>query len=233
MAVAFRSLSQYSVYNPGGIGQTGFVKPAGVAADDILIGSFVLNATSDPTVTGWTNPAGWTTLWDQHVTAGGTNFHWIVAWKRAGGSEPSSYVWDFTASATYTDAICLAYSGANTTTAIDASGVGSPTTTTTHTAPSLTATYANDFHVVLACEDHYGSWTPPAGYTERFDDSGFGSTAADKALTASGATGTVAFTSSAAGGGLAGAILLIDATPTGGGPSFQPAWAAGANQVIL
>jgi len=232
---SFRSIQASGFYyNPGGLNAISNAKPSGVVENDILIVSIISDANAP--LTGWTSPAGWTQLWDQYITAGGTSYHWIVEWKRAGASEGSSYTWSWNAGiagSTYADAWIAAYQGVNTTTAVDASGVGSTTTTTTHTAPSLNATYTNDLHVVLACEDNYGSWTPPAGYTERFDNSSYGSTIADKALSASGATGTVAFSSSSSGGGLAGAILLIDTTPAGGGPSFQPAWAGRNNQVIL
>jgi len=234
---SFRSIQAGdAIYNPGGLSSLGCVKPSGVAANDIMIASIILNADPTGAMPGWTSPTGWNQLFDVFISAGGTSYHWIVEWKRATASEPTGYTWTWSAGvagSTYGDMWIAAYQGVNTTTAIDASGYGSQTATTTHTAPSETATYTNDLHVVLACEDNYGSWTPPSGYSERFDNSGYGSTLADKALTASGATGTVSFTSSASGGGLAAAILLIDTTPAGGGPSFQPAWASRNNQVNL
>ena len=220
MAITFVGTGNgYGAYNGSGITERYIDKPGGTADGDIMIATMVINATTDPTIPGWTSPSGWTQLWDEHITAGGTDYHWIVEWKRAGASEPGSYTWSWSSGSgsTYSDGFIVSYSGANTGTVIDGYSTGPATSNTTHTAPSLNPTYTNDMHVAFAAEDNYGNWTPPSGYTERFDSSSWGNTLSDKLLSSSSPTGAISFTSTASGGGMAGSILLIDASPAGGG----------------
>ncbi len=188
--------------------------PASIADDDILIISVLVNY-GGATLTGKSLPSGFTELWNTWQATSGD--HWVVGWKRA-SSESGSYTFAWTADTqyVYADGIIAAYSGANTGTVIDASGASaSATTDTHHVAPSANATYTNDFWIAMACEDNYSA-SALAGFNERFDNTSYSAKLYDKTLSASGATGTADIVMGS-GNGRAGTILLIDATPTGGG----------------
>lgn len=218
MAITFVDISPGdNTYYPAGITSLGCGRPT-VALNDIMLVSFVINSGSSGNIPGWSSPSGWTTLFDQHITAGGTDYHWVVEWKRASSSEPSSYTWTWssTAGATYGDVVMAVYRGCNTGTVIDVTTLGTATSNTSHVAPSVTPTYTNDMLVVIAVEDNYSHWTPASGFTERYDSPylDHGSMFADKLLSSDVATGTATFTSGSSGGGQAASILLIDADPT-------------------
>ncbi len=221
MAIAFRAFQDAHISSPNGTGHNGETgsltinKPTGTVNDDILILSVVINY-GNATLTGRTLPSGFTLLWDTWQSTSGD--HWVVAWKRA-ASEGSNYTiqWTCDTEYVYADGIVAVYSGCNTGTVVDDYGEGSATTTTSHVAPSKTATYTNDMMLALAVEDNYSSSTC-SGFTERADNSStLSAKLYDKALSASGATGTADIVTGSSGSGRAGSILLIDATPTGGG----------------
>jgi hypothetical protein len=117
------------------------------------------------------------------------------------------------------DIIVYVLSGANTTTPIDGSGANATTTTSTsHIAPSVTPTATDSF---LICHANSGSgtnvpsYTPPAGMTEKYDQSTasfMGVTGAILQLSASGATGTKTFTASATAPGVMVSFAVKTAT---------------------
>ena len=139
-------------------------KPAGTAANDILIATVVTDVDELTTA-----PSGWTPLTPSVFSdeTARTSFFW----RRAGGSEGASYIFTWTTSAEYHAAVS-AYSGAITTgNPFDNVVYSTSTTGTTHTA-SATVSYGGNRRIIYAAgltNVGTGDTTPstPGGYTVR------------------------------------------------------------------
>jgi hypothetical protein len=145
-------------------------KPAGTAQDDILIALvYIEHATA--TITA---PSGWALVRDSLQSGpAGFDYRHVTYWKRAGGSEPSSYQWSFSASA-YREAFVIAVQGCATS--------GSPIDVEAATvnanqndapaAPSVTTTVADTLlvGVYTTADGGNAAWSPgSSGMTERVD----------------------------------------------------------------
>jgi hypothetical protein len=225
-APAYRSFVKAEVFtasNVGGNGNTVTLnKPSGVASGDVLIVAMNNIGASRSLVS---TSSGWTLIKEQLVATAPAVGLWVFK-KVAGGSEPSSYNFTFNYDFNGSAGI-VAYSGGS-----DVSIVGNVTTTSGSTspysvvAPSIT-TPDNDSLLVwigtlnVPTPTAAASFTPPSGYTERFEQSTSYNNAAlsmaDKDQATAGASGSATGSASNASGGTANALgLLVAIAPTGG-----------------
>lgn len=167
-------------------------RPSGTTAGDLLI--LVLSKDGSGAVT---TPTGWT-LSNEGACAGDA-CRLGVFWKVAAASEPATYSVSWTGSEQAAGAI-LRYTGADTTTPINAVSAGTGSSDTP-TAPTATTTVANTRVVrIYGADDDDLSATPyPSGHTGRFNIESAGGNgtcsagSADQVQAAAGATGTAAF----------------------------------------
>jgi hypothetical protein len=197
MALAYRSgASAIAGANPTG------TEPAGAALNDILVAFITTNnATSAPT----TSPSGWTDLYNGEINPAFPNdfLGWRVSYIRRGGSAPS-LAW--TTAATYTEVYIAAFSGVDTTTAIDSqSSAGGTGNTAGHNSdpPSTTAVSAAAMAVCggTMWQGSVTTYTAPTGYSVAVTNGAGENTAlAYKLLSASGAENPGAFGGVSSGG---------------------------------
>lgn len=187
MAIAFRS---YAFTTGGGVNPTA-TEPAGAATNDILY------ASANATDAAITLPTGWTQLYSGSQVGGPSNNHtlyWVVGYIRRAGSAPSlQFTYSAGGSVDYYELHLAAYSGVNTTTAIDAvSADGGSGNVDLHQpdASAVVAVAANTIALVTMATwvgADTGGWTPPSGYTLRSDPSaGLAAGIAEKALVSPG-----------------------------------------------
>ena len=162
--------------------------PAGTQAGDVMIATITTRpANSVPTnnnaktVCG---PPGWTLLRDTTNDAGGgtggTGLRLQTYYRVATGGEPASYTWYTQVNNPYLPPATVfvsgagaiaSYSGVDTATPIDIDGGNTTANSYSHTGNSITTTVANTMlfanHTFLSGD----TWTPPAGMTERVDQS--------------------------------------------------------------
>jgi RHS repeat-associated protein len=157
-------------------------KPAGTQPGDVLVAQIAWTATAGvPSVTA---PTGWTLVNNTPNTLSTDSIYWHVA----GGSEPTSYTFTFSAPTEGSGAM-VAYTGADQVNPIDAAMAATDSTTTTHTAPGVTTTGPNDTLLVTISAAGSTTVTPASGMTERWEQA---TTAATGNVTAEGADQTVA-----------------------------------------
>lgn len=171
------------------------VKPAGVAADDILFALLKHNANEDPTA----SPSGWSKIGDAWLSTPSSRF--TLWWKVAGGSEPADYTWTW-ATAARTGGVIVAYrDGFDTADPIDVvSDTGYTTSNTTVRAASMTVAAANS-PIIFFGATHSSStqsFTPPTAPTTLAEDldswgdgARFAREIASAVWTGSGATGAL------------------------------------------
>ena len=184
-----------------------FGKPAGVAAGDLMLASFITRQS----VAVDAVPAGWQLL----LTEGEMRIYH----KTAGVSEPSGSSWGLSQAQRWAGGI-TAYRGVDPTSPIDA--FGSQTSSgTSVTAPSITTTLDDARLLAIFARQSRSAISQPAGMAERWDvaDTGIGgdnagvaSEAADEAGGTAGSTGQRIAASS---GNQAGHGALIALSPAG------------------
>jgi MSHA biogenesis protein MshQ len=175
--IAFRAATNTSVTS----GTTITINvPAGTTLNDVLIASIAFrpcSSTDNANCTkSLTAPSGWTQVdaIDQK-TGGGTGGYGMrlyVYRHVAGLVEPASYTWNFAGSPALTGAVggMLGFSGVDTTSPIIANGTGTNGTSQNVSAPSVNAGgVSNAWLVTTHASLSSGTWTPPAGMTERVD----------------------------------------------------------------
>lgn len=185
-------------------------KPAGVVSGDLLLAVLIHVDQSNPPGL----PSGWTAL-----RRGTANSQSVLAWKLAGGSEPSSYVFSVDAS-DVTSGAMVAYSGVNQSSPIGAHGMNEYGASSTFTAPSATSTDASTRLVVGYAVDNYASTVSvPATTTSRafVNGSGGGQPATirivDREHASVGASGTSAATLTSGKDGAAFSVLVRSGAP--------------------
>jgi hypothetical protein len=205
-------------------------RPAGVANGDLLIASMAIHMNSN-TVDISTVPTGWTLLRTVNNFAN-ANQRLSVYWKIA-ASEPASWTWVTSISTGFScvgsviaisDPVDL---GAGVYIA-DHSGAGESAASNSHPASSVTAVSADDMLVYFGSCRQSGlgttSWTPPTGFTERFEihetNTDHHLTASMKAAGAAGATGTVTATTPATA--VKASVILAAAVGGTGAAPFVP-----------
>ncbi len=187
-------------------------RPAGVVAGDVLLASIDTRGSSVVTA-----PAGWTLV---RMDLNASSLRKSTYVRVATGSEPATYTWTFSGSR-LAAAVIHAYSGVDTTTPVDVVGGQVNASGTAVTAPSITTTVANTMLVGFFAKQSSGTWTPPAGMTERGEINGTGgtqttsATGVDALQAAIGPTGTRVATASSAALNIGHLVAL---RPAAGGP---------------
>lgn len=190
--------------------------PASISAGEVLF-AFIQILEPGASVAGLTNNGGFTVFHDELISLDAYPYHWVLAWKRAAGGESGSVTFSWTSSTIFNEGFVFKTNGVYATGTPFEYAAGTPTTSSTHTAPSVSSTYSNSLMLYLGVESNYAAWSTVSGFTEHWDGgaSQIG-TVQSKALSAAGATGTAASTTGA-GAGNAVTLLLFDTTPAGGG----------------
>lgn len=154
--------------------------PAGTTTNDVMIASISYRPCSNTSggncTTTISPPAGWiqvNSTTDQK-TGGGTDGYGnrlFIYQRVVTGIEPASYTWYFGGTPMQAGAAggIASFSGVDTVTPIDVQAGQATASSRTHTAPSITTTAANTMLVSSHLINSSGTWTPPAGMTERVD----------------------------------------------------------------
>jgi Domain of unknown function (DUF1929)/Bacterial Ig domain/Kelch motif len=135
-------------------------RPAGVVAGDVMVAAVTVRG-----VPAITPPAGWSLV---RADADGTFVKQGVFVKVAGGSEPASFAWTFSAAKAAAGGIA-AFTGVDTANPVDASGGQANVAAVGLTAPSLTTTIANAMLVAMYGLAPVTSVAPPSGMSERWE----------------------------------------------------------------
>ena len=165
-------------------------KPFSPATDDILV--YCTFVTADSTLT---LPSGFTTLEDFDNNTIGNEHRLRAGWKRATGSEPSTY--DFTHSGSFPrGGIILCYRGADTSsTPFDATASVDGGTGTTTTGVSVTTTVDNCMLIYFVCCWNGRPYGSPSSWTERYDNANVAVIGADEfVLATAGSSGSITST---------------------------------------
>jgi len=203
--IAFRSGAQASVAAGTGISfvnsqtQAGTAtsvtinRPAGVAANDVMIAQITLKGV----VGTITAPAvSWNLIDLSSTSTAGSEVTQAVYWRRVVAGEPASYTWSWTGSRRFSAGIA-AYADVDPAgSPIDASGVRTTNNSATITLPNITTTTANTMLVALLGSSRSSTHSTPTGMTtERYQRNTGGGTAGttssedEQAQAAAGATG--------------------------------------------
>ena len=145
-------------------------KPTGTIQDDVMIASIGIR----PETIIITPPSGWTLVRRMNNTNQFQN-SLAVYIKVAGTSEPSDYMWSFSATGRCSGGI-LAFSGVDTTNPINVENGQSTPHSLSHSTPSVTTTVANTILVTSHTFSSTATWIEPNGMTEAFDVAGRGQT---------------------------------------------------------
>lgn len=192
-------------------------KPSGTSTGDVMLASISVR-TSAISVTA---PAGWTVIRDTPQAAG-DGMRLVTYYRVAAAGEPASYTWTFSGG-THAGAVggITTYSGVDNSTPIDAQAGGVTASATTHVAPTVSATVADDMLVTVHSMASSATWTVPTGMSESVDIASGTPTASTgvsmqinrEERAATGATGTR--TATASGSADAGAThsILLRAAP--------------------
>lgn len=166
--------------------------PSGIAVGDLLVAFFSIGFwVSSPTApSGWTRES-WGAFYPDHTD----HIYWKIA--QSGDESATSWGWSWTPYGAVTAAM-LRITGADGTTPVYVSGSpGSGGSSSSHVAPTLTATETDTLLLAFAAVAATGTYTAPSGMTEVTDvtaSSGNTSSVAKLNLSGTGATGTKTFT---------------------------------------
>jgi RHS repeat-associated protein len=164
-------------------------KPVGTQTGDLLLAQIAWTAAAG--IPSLTAPTGWTLVNNTANTSSTESIYWHVA----GASEPATYNFTFSAPTEATGAI-VGYTGADPNTPIDASAAATDTNTTSHVAPAVTTTGANETLLVTISAAPSTVVTPATGMAERWQQAtsapvgNVTSEGADQIVAAAGSTGT-------------------------------------------
>ncbi|MGH9002077.1 MAG: DUF7594 domain-containing protein [Acidimicrobiia bacterium] len=188
-------------------------RPAGTVAGDVMVASIVLND-DDPNIT---TPAGWTLVRQDAVLNGVLQGIYV---RVAGASEPASYTWTIPDLRRITGGVST-YSGVDTANPVDAHDAATDAGGgTSIIAPSIITTTPGAMVLHLGAINAEGTIAPPAGSTERWENSAFRSdntrdalaAASDFIMTNAGATGNRTATATQPGRNL-GVLLALRPAP--------------------
>ena len=203
-AIAFRAASQGSSADPatitfvarvtttGNAASVTINRPAGVAAQDVLIAQVTLKGVV-PTIAPPATPNDWNLLDLRSTSTAGAEVTQAVYWRVAGAAEPASYTWSWTGARVVAGGIA-AYRGVEATSPIDAWGARS-TSNATINLPNITTNSLNTMLVALLGSSRASTHSAPTGMAERYDvNSGTGTagvtaSALTQTQAAAGATG--------------------------------------------
>lgn len=227
MAIGFRAFSSGDVHNPnaGAAGNVVLSKPTGFASTDILIASF---GGGRGTASSWlavTAPAGWTRVGAAQVqgTVTAQSVGLDVFW--ALGSVASVTFTNAAFGGTYDLGwVCLAFTGVDNTTPIDATGTGNAATgAASITSNAVTVVTSQAWHAAGLASWIGGTWSA-TGFTLKQnagvnEDASAAYNVTPKSV---GSTGTVSFSTT---GGATGQILCAQPfalRPSGAAATSDP-----------
>lgn len=179
----------------GSAATANFPVPASVASGDLIVVAFFQDG--DGTITGM--PAGFAHAPSSPVNvipeSGGGRHSLNVLWKRADAADTGTY--DFTLSvSTYRHGRAIRHTGAvasgdpwdNTASAYSGVNVSA--------SPAVSVTTLGPDRLLLWFATNWsgGTWTPPTGFTERFDSGDGTASGADKAQATAGTSGSISGT---------------------------------------
>jgi hypothetical protein len=203
-AVAYRSGATAQVGSGSSLVVT---KPAGLAVGDVMIAA--VSSRGNPTISA---PAGWTLV---NTTTNSTTMRQAVYWHAAGGAEPASYT--FTLSQAKAAVVQVnAYSGVSTSAPVRSFAGQSNASSTTLTAPAVTANSA-DGVVVLFGIARSSNLTLAASLTKRTQIASVGGSnfvsgaEGDRTATVTGSTGTFTATSASGSASVGHTLALAPA----------------------
>ena len=186
-------------------------RPSGLKPNDVMLAAITTNTTTG-TVTA---PSGWSLVRSDSVSTTNGTVRQLIYSKVAGASEPASYTWSFSATATATGALA-AYAGVSTVTPVGpSSGAVQGTTAKTITAPSVGATASGDLVVGFFGLAMNSSFTPPNGMIEQREKSVVNGKiklaieVADDILDAAGPTGARTATASKGASSIGQLVILV------------------------
>lgn len=196
-----------------------FAVPASVASGDIIVIPIFIDVAS---VTISAMPSGFAHAEGSPVVGGSNSL--AVVWKRATGADTGTY--DFTlSSSTYRAGSALRYTGC----VASGNPWDSPTSanldnTNGTVTPSVNIDTAGPDRMLVFAATNWsgGAWTPPTGFTERFDTGDEVNTADDLVQAAQGNTGGVTATCVGNDKRIAWLGALIGTTVSGSVPFLPP-----------
>ncbi len=159
--ITFRAAS--SANAPSGTLSLVINAPAGTVSSDVLIASIAVR----PNTATITPPASWTLI-RRTDNASGTANSVAVYYKVAGGSEPSSYTWTFSASTGSAGGI-ESFANVDTSAPVNIDNGQNTASALTHATPTVTTTVTSAMLVTSHEFSSSATWTPPAGLTEVVD----------------------------------------------------------------
>jgi PKD repeat protein len=182
------------------VSSVSLTKPAGTAAGDVLIASITTDL--NPSVSSV--PAGWTAIVNALSinSSSSSGARVFVYYHVVGSADPSSYTWNLGTAVKWGGGI-TAYRGVNQSTPLDSTVVTAVDTSYTATGITLASitTASNGAMLIggVGFDSSSPAATPPSGWTERWEAAG-GQIAeeADKPQPTAGASGTAAWTFTAA-----------------------------------
>ena len=190
-------------------------KPDGVSTGTTLLA--VVNVRLTGTQARVTAPAGWTLVRRDQSTSGDKLTQEVYV-RVAGSSEPTSYVWKFANNTASAGAI-LAYGGVDRSSPVLAHSGRFTSSSTTITAPSVTASAAGSAVVGFFGNSARQSVSPPSGMSERFDVVangrwGISVEGADLAMSSAAATGDKSAQSGSSSSSIGQLVALRPASST-------------------
>lgn len=182
------------------VSSVSLTKPAGTAAGDVLIASI----TTDLNPSMSSVPAGWTAIVNALSinSSSSSGARVFVYYHVVGSADPSNYTWTLGTAAKWGGGV-TAYRGVNQSTPLDSTVVTAVDTSYTATGITLASitTASNGAMLIggVGFDSSSPAATPPSGWTERWEAAG-GQIAeeADKPQPTAGASGTAAWTFTAA-----------------------------------
>ena len=205
---------------PGSAANLSLTLPTPVAADDVMIAHIYIEASA----MSITPPSGWAEITPAAESTGSVHAQRLF-WVRAAGGETGSV--SFTHASAFRGGYISRYTGCVTTgspleTPAGTSAAGTSVSGTT--APAVSDTTTGTYRLLIYGGMNFstgGTWTPPTGFTERFESGSELGSFATKYQTAAGATGSIqgTYTTSSA---LTSRLIALK--PTDGGAVAEPWW---------
>lgn len=181
MAVAFRSADG----TDGGTATSiSLNKPSGTVDNDAMLAVIYIELGSSDPPTGMTDPSGWNRL----VAGIANSSFWLAVYSKKAASEGASWTWSWTTSA-YCSGHVASFSGGDTTNPFHQAALGTATTGSTVTYPSVTTSVADTMIVGLVTAWSAGE-SAPATFSTAHDPGTYSGAIYYKAFAGPGAFGT-------------------------------------------
>lgn len=140
-------------------------KPTSTASGDVLI-AIVYASSQGITITA---PDGFTAIPNCSISTSSPSMTLGAYYKVAGGSEPASYEFSFSASVSVTRGVMSAWTAVNGSPVIVGSNCQVNSSSTVCPVPAVTAQTGGARSIIYAISFASATSTPPSGYTELFD----------------------------------------------------------------